>query len=91
MMVYLTGWIAATIGVFFAGSRISEPGLPIGYRLALSAMAGFLWPLLLIGAVEYTSMAVYSSAENLAAMKGPDFPLLEMDAEETAGNVVPLR
>lgn len=91
MTIYLAGWIAATIGVFFAGSRICEPGLPIGYRFTLSVAAGFLWPLLLIGAIEFTSLAMYSSAEHLAVVKGPDFPLLEMDAEQTYGDVVPLR
>lgn len=91
VMVYLTGWVVATAAVFVVGNRISEPGLPISYRFALSVTAGFIWPLLLIGAVEYTSMAMYSSAESFAVVKGPDFPLLEMDAEQTNGDVVSLR
>ena len=90
-MVYLGGWLIATAAVFVAGNRISEPGLPVTYRLALSVAAGAIWPLLLIGAVEFTSMAMYSSAENFAVVKGPDYPFAEMDAEQTNGAVVSLR
>jgi hypothetical protein len=90
LTVYLGGWLAATIGVFVVGNRISEPGLPVGYRLLLSVAAGVIWPLLLIGAVEFTSMAMYSSAESMAVSNRPEFPEIEMDAEQTLGDIVPM-
>jgi hypothetical protein len=90
-MAYLAGWIVATAVVFVAGNRLCEPGLPISYRLTLSVAAGLIWPLLLIGAVEFTSMAMYSSAEQFAHVKGSGYPLPEMDAEQTNGDIVPIR
>lgn len=89
--IYLGGWLVATTVVFVAGNRLCEPGLPVSYRFALSVVAGFIWPLLLIGAVEYTSVAMYSSAEQLASVKGPAFRFHDMDAEQTDGDVVPIR
>ena len=91
VMVYLTGCVVATAAVFVAGNHLCEPDLPIGYRLALSVAAGFIWPLLLIGAVEFTSMAVYTSAEQRAYVRGPAYPLLEMDAGQRSGAVVNIR
>lgn len=91
VMVYLVGWIVASAGVFAAGKRLSEPGMPPSYRLILSVAAGFIWPLLLVGAVELSSVAVYSSAEHFAAMKGPESPFPQVDAEQTSGIVTPLR
>ena len=91
LMVYVTGWVVATAVVFVAGHRLCEPGLPISYRFTLSVAAGFIWPLLLIGAVEFTSLAMYSSAEQFAYARGPAHGLLETNAEQTNGVVVSLR
>ena len=89
--VYLAGWIVATVGVFAAGNRLCEPGMPPSYRLLLSIAAGFIWPMLLVGAVELSSVAMYSSAEHFAAMKGPGSPSTELDAEQTYGAVTRIR
>ena len=89
--VYLAGWIVATVGVFAAGNRLCEPGMPPSYRLLLSIAAGAIWPMLLVGAVEFSSMAMYSSAEQFAAMKGPESPFSEVDAEQTYGAVTRIR
>ena len=91
VMVYLAGWIVASAGVFAAGNRLCEPGMPPSYRLILSVAAGSIWPMLVVGAVELSSMAVYSSAEQFAAMKGPESPFAQVDAEQTYGVVTPLR
>jgi hypothetical protein len=90
-MIYLAGWIVASAGVFAAGKRLCEPGMPPSYRLILSVAAGSIWPLLVVGAVELSSVAFYSSAEHFAAMKGPDSPFSQVDAEQTYGVVTPLR
>lgn len=89
--VYLAGWIVATVGVFAAGNRLCEPGMPPSYRLLLSIAAGAIWPMLLVGAVEFSSVAMYSSAEQFAAMKGPESPFSEVDAEQTYGAVTRIR
>ena len=91
VMVYLAGWIVATAGVFAAGKRLCEPGIPSSYRLMLSIAAGFIWPLLLVAAIEFTSMAMYSSAEHFAATRGPESPFPQMDAEQTSGVIMLLR
>jgi hypothetical protein len=89
--VFLVGWIAATVVVFAAGKRLCEPGMPRSYRLFLSVAAGFVWPLLLVGVVELSSMAVYSSAEHSLAMMTTDAPYPDLDIRQTLCDVTPIR
>lgn len=85
---YLVGWIAAIAVVFTASNRLCEPGLAVSYRLALSVVAGFVWPLLLIGAIEFTSLVWYSRARRHA---NTTESCLDIDARQTTRDVVPIR
>jgi hypothetical protein len=44
----------------------------------VSVLAGALWPLLLLGVVELSSVAAYSSAENWLVKPDPDERLSEV-------------
>lgn len=82
VIAYLIGWVVSTAVVYLTSRRLSDPGISAGHRMALSAAAGALWPLLLIGAVEFSSLAAASSA---AAHLKPE------PAELVSAGVVPLR
>ena len=62
VVAYLIGWVVSTAIVFVASRRLNDPANPAPHGLALSAVAATLWPLLLLGAVEFSSVAVASSA-----------------------------
>lgn len=67
---YLIGW-ALSAAIICVGSRhIGGKNEPVPHRFALSAGAGALWPLLILGAVEFSSVAVASSAAS--HLESPD-------------------
>lgn len=82
VIAYLIGWVVSTAVVFLASRRLNDPHNPAPHLLILSAVAGALWPLLLLGAVEFSSLVACSSAASH----------LKTDAPELVGaGVVPLR
>ena len=58
---YLIGWAISAVGIFVASRRVGGHN-PVPYQFILSAAAGALWPLLILGAVEFSSVAAASSA-----------------------------
>lgn len=88
-LAYLAGWVIVAIGVFVAGKFVSEPDMPLGGRLVLSVAAGAIWPLLLIAAVQFTSVAMYKTAEHYAASKINES--LPLDAEPPIADVIHMR
>ncbi|ANE78811.1 hypothetical protein A7U43_05220 [Mycobacterium adipatum] len=81
-IAYLIGWVVGTAVVYVASRRLNDPRNPAPHVLILSAVAGALWPMLLLGAVEFSSLMACSSA---AAH-------LKSEAPELVGaGVVPLR
>lgn len=82
VVAYLIGWVVSTAIVYVASRRLNDPNSPASHGLVLSAVAATLWPLLLLGAVEFSSVAVASSAANH----------LKSEPEELVGaGVVPFR
>lgn len=80
--IYLIGWVVGTIGVYLASRRLNDRRDPATHQLLLSAVAGALWPLLLLGTVEFSSLAACSSAASHLASE---------PAELVGAGVVPLR
>lgn len=81
-IAYLIGWVVGTAVVYVASRRLNDPRNPAPHVLILSAVAGALRPMLLLGAVEFSSLMACSSA---AAH-------LKSEAPELVGaGVVPLR
>lgn len=59
-IAYLTVAIVAAVIVFVAGDRLGDERRPIGQRTGLSLAAGLVWPVILLGLAEYSSIAVYA-------------------------------
>lgn len=70
-MLYLTGWIVAAVVMFVASDRVCEPDVPTAGRVLLSIAAGGLWPLLIVGAVEFTSLAVFKARQSSGSAAEP--------------------
>jgi hypothetical protein len=82
VIAYLIGWVVSTAVVYVASRRLNDPRNPAPHILVLSAVAGALWPMLLLGAVEFSSLVACSSAASH----------LKTDSPELVGaGVVPLR
>lgn len=62
IVAYLIGWALSTVLICVASRRMGGKDEPVPNRFALSAGAGALWPLLILGAVEFSSVAAASSA-----------------------------
>ena len=58
---YLIGWALSAVVIYMASRHVGSKHEPVPYQFALSAVAGALWPLLLLGAVEFSSVAAASS------------------------------
>ncbi|MCF6390367.1 hypothetical protein L2K20_25620 [Mycobacterium sp. MBM] len=82
IIAYLIGWVVSTAVVYVASRRLNDPGNPAPHALVLSAVAGTLWPMLLIGAVEFSSLMACSSAAAHLKSETPEL---------VGAGVVPLR
>jgi len=70
--VYLTAWAVTTAITFLISRRFGD-----GTRLdrdvfAVSLLAGAVWPFVLIGVIELSSVAIYSRAETWLTVSGPE-------------------
>lgn len=66
-LAYLTCWLVATVVVFVAGNCLSDRRQPATHPLSLSVIAGAVWPMLVIGALELAAMALYTKARDARA------------------------
>jgi hypothetical protein len=64
IVIYLSGWIVASLGLYAAGRRLSEERAPALNPLALSIAAGAVWPLLVVGLVELSSVVVFTRLQS---------------------------
>jgi hypothetical protein len=62
LYVYLAGWALTTLGLVFTVDRIQEPRSPQRHPLPMALAAGATWPLLILGAAEYATVAVAAAA-----------------------------
>ena len=51
--------LLSAVGVYIVSRRMGDARRPATHPLILSVLAGALWPLLLIGLVEFGSFAAY--------------------------------
>ena len=56
--IYVSGWLAVTVAVYAAGRRMTDREKPATHPLMVSVAAGALWPLLVVGLVELSSIIV---------------------------------
>jgi hypothetical protein len=87
-LAYLAGWVAATVVVFLAGKFLNDRRAPAAHSLTLSVIAGFVWPMLVIGALEFAAAAMYVKVRDWRA--SAEVPEFWMSRVVVAGSV-PLR
>jgi uncharacterized membrane protein YhaH (DUF805 family) len=58
--VYLIGWLLASLAAYAAGRRLADRRTPADHSLMVlvSVAAGAIWPLLVVGLVEFSSVMV---------------------------------
>lgn len=72
VVAYLIGWVIGAAVVYVASRRLNDPRNPAPHILVLSAVAGALWPLLLLGAVEFSSLMACSTAASHLKADSPE-------------------
>jgi len=60
LVVYFVGWIIASFAAYAAGKRLADRSEPAVHPLLLSVAAGAVWPLLVVGLVELSSVMVFT-------------------------------
>ncbi|MCW2729465.1 MAG: hypothetical protein JWR13_281 [Mycobacterium sp.] len=88
-LVYLGGWVVTTLATYVASRRLADGSTTPLNSLCFSLLAGLLWPLMIIGVVEFSSVAVYSTAKS--RRHDPDVPDSWLRVEDFDQVVVPLR
>ena len=56
LIVYFVGWVVAGFVAYAAGKRLSQRHSPPAHPVIVSVAAGAVWPLLVIGLVELSSV-----------------------------------
>ena len=74
--------MVTTAITFYVSRRLGDRALPVRDIFAVSLLAGAVWPLLLLGIIELSSVAVYSTAETWLVIPDP---------EDLVSDVVPVR
>jgi hypothetical protein len=59
---YLFGWVITTIGLAVIVGKLNDPVRPQRYPIPLTVVAGAVWPLLMLGAVQMAIVALVMEA-----------------------------
>ncbi len=63
IVIYLGGWVAVACAAYAAGRRLTEPEAPPVHPVIISLAAGAVWPLLVVGLVELSSIMVLTKIQ----------------------------
>jgi hypothetical protein len=58
LVIYFVGWVVASFALYAAGKRLTETHSRAVHPVIISVAAGAVWPLLVIGLVELSSVVV---------------------------------
>jgi hypothetical protein len=61
-LVYLSGVVLTIAATYLASRRLADHDMTPLRSLGFSLLAGLVWPLMIVGAVELSSMAMYATA-----------------------------
>ena len=64
VVIYLAGWVMASVALFAASKRYSDGRSPAVHPLGVSLIAGAAWPLLVVGLVELSSVVVFTKVQS---------------------------
>lgn len=73
VLAYLLGWGLTTLGLVVASRWLQHRWSPPPHPVAVSFLAGGLWPLLLLGAIQFGGLAAGSK---VAAESGPHIAVI---------------
>jgi hypothetical protein len=62
-VIYLGGWLAVTCAAYAAGRRLTDSEAPPVHPLVVGLAAGAVWPLLVVGLVELSSIMVFTKVQ----------------------------
>lgn len=64
IVIYLIGWLPVSFAAYAAGKRLADRQTPPDQSLMVmvSLAAGAVWPLLVVGLVELSSVMVFTKA-----------------------------
>ena len=62
--IYLGGWVLATLGMYAASRRWNDRHSPAPHPLWVSVIAGGVWPLLIVGFVELSSVVLFTKVQS---------------------------
>lgn len=67
--IYVAAWAVTSASTFVASRRLGDPSQPARAidAVLVSVLAGAVWPLLLLGVVELSSVVFYTTAESWRA------------------------
>jgi hypothetical protein len=69
LVIYLSGWLPVTFAAYAAGRRLGDRQSPPGHQLTVSLVAGAVWPLLVLGLVEMSSIMVIAKVQSKPASR----------------------
>jgi hypothetical protein len=64
IVIYVGGWLAATFAAFAASKRLNDRSSPATHPLMISLAASAIWPLLVVGLVEMSSIVLFTKVES---------------------------
>jgi hypothetical protein len=75
--IYLGGWVLVALAGYIASRWFAHTWSPPAHPLLVSALAGAVWPLLLIGLIEFSSIVVlaHRGAKREAWLSSPRAPI----------------
>jgi Na+-transporting NADH:ubiquinone oxidoreductase subunit NqrE len=69
ILIYLGGWLAVTCAAYAARRRLADRESPPDHPMLVSFAAGAVWPLLVVGLVELSSIMVLTRDQPKPASK----------------------
>ncbi len=63
IVIYVGGWLTVSFAAIAARRRLSDSESPPDHPLLVSIAAGAVWPLLVVGLVELSSIFVFTRAQ----------------------------
>ena len=84
VVAYLSLWALTSVGLIASSRWLKSPSRPAPHPVAVSLLAGAVWPLLLLGAAQ---LGVLVAATEALSRSEPDSPSDEADEDELCGLV----
>jgi hypothetical protein len=77
--IYVAAWAVTSAVAFMASRRLGDRTRPVIDSFMLSVLAGALWPFLVVGVAELSSVAAYSTAETWLVTPDPEGLLRDVE------------